>query len=242
MECIVDLSNLNGPKWIPGQIFDHMQTLSMFFAVHGAYCGNDKRKRWIWHEKGRADLCWPATLSMAGRWQALRPGKVNKDTLEQTTIKNVIKLARRLNALNIGCLGDIASKTRNIQEKILHQISRAVQAVSQVKKTDSPTLGSKILHHYFPSAIPVWDNEYIKKAIERLRLKESSNYTSYLRFCVDQVSLLSLSKLQQIRERFGEAYADYAPGILHSEESSLLWRLDAKIVEYCLVNADAADI
>ena len=45
--------------------------------------------------------------------------------------------------------------------EVINKINEAVNKISKLKQSNSPMLGSKVLHHFFPEIIPVYDTMWI---------------------------------------------------------------------------------
>lgn len=130
--------------------------------------------------------------------------------------------------------------------------------ISRIKPTKvlTPMFGSKVVHHYFPSVVPVFDDAKIRKVLMcsatwgramkrsadawRRQVERAgpcdpamADFQQYFAFCVSQIEEAPGNHLWQTREALAGRCSRFAPAVLQSNQESLLWRLDAKIAEFC---------
>lgn len=265
MQTAITPTNLCA-HWKPGEVWDHAATLAPFFAVHAAYCVRRNRvKPWPW-EKAAVGECLGAAWNMTGRWQARRVITVSRDEFDRAVVDVVPKLARTLNALEVAALADLGRLSTAKYRRAALAVQNAVKRLSQMRQTTEiePVFGSKVLHHFFPSVVPVYDRQYIRSGV--LRLPEFSTfidadehewlllasneeaggarmleYHRYLAFCAAQIHDAGDPNLRLVRRQFGDGFADLAPRRMAEDSGGLVWRLDAKLAEYCLVGRAARE-
>jgi hypothetical protein len=139
-------------------------------------------------------------------------------------------------------------------------LQEAVAEISRLRPTThvEPVLGSKVLHHYFPSIVPVFDTALVRMGVMRTRafrafVEENVDgwllysdpqdaggtamleYHRYFAFAASQVAAAPRAVLARVRKRFGEDFSRLAPTIDVARRDGLVWRLDAKLAEYCLI-------
>lgn len=139
------------------------------------------------------------------------------------------------------------------------RIEKGVLDISNQRDTAriEPLLGSKILHHFFPSLIPVYDDMFISKRVLRMQYLKNHldndlddwiftdygeesrmrEYHIYFAFCAQQIHDTKQNIIQSLRKRLAGMYKDLVPHILVRKRWSLLHQLDAKLAEYCLIGA-----
>lgn len=221
----------------------------------------DRRNwKWVWTVPGPVRKCMNSALQVGREWQATRTrGPPTPSRQLNTTIeRNVQHLARIFNKHQVKDLKGLVSRGWSEYREVVRAIEDSVYQVSKVKPTREvrPVLGSKILHHFFPSMIPVYDNKAISQGA--LRTKEftefeadsgnwmldaypedpfMAEYDHYFGYASFQLDTANKSDLASGRKDLAEAYSDFAPHALYVERSSLLWRLDAKLVELCLIGS-----
>jgi len=247
--------------WRLGEVWDHSATLAPFLAVHA---GHSVRRAtghaWAWTRRDAVEDGLAAAWSMAGRWGARRAVTVSRRRFDLRVAGVVPRLAKRLNALRILCLRDLAALDAGRYRRAVLAIHQTVLAISKLRTTTQtePVLGSKVLHHYFPSVVPVFDAKYIRKGVMRRPafrrfLEEDADgwivladareaggarmldFHRYLAFCAAQIGEVRASRLRAVRQRFAVGFRDLAPLTMLRDRRSLLWTMDAKIAEYCFV-------
>jgi hypothetical protein len=259
MSSIITLSNLTA-HWTPSADSDHAMSLAPFFAVHAAYHVRHRTdKPWPWRRSAVAE-CLGAAWNMTGRWQARRVVTVARDKFDAAVLEVVPRLARALNGVGVSCLRDLGKLSPASYRRAVLSVQGAVGELSRLRSTAEvePVFGSKVLHHFFPSVVPVYDRQYIRLAVLRLPSfsefvqadadgwllfspadKESGvrmlEYHRYFAFCAAKVDHASTATLAVVRQQFGEGFADLAPKRMVDDKTALIWRLDAKLAEYCLV-------
>jgi hypothetical protein len=245
--------------WNPSRFKWHWFALAPFVAVHAAYKKkNGSHSSWCWDERSVQE-CLGACWNMTGEWKARRAITCSRSDFDRRLLKEVPRLSKIFNKHKINCMGKILDLHKRDQEKVLRKILNAIEEISRLRKTKliQPVLGSKVLHHFFPSVIPVFDERFIKNGV--MRLDEFQNfianfmvnnvlnkfvnireirmidYYKYIMYCIDTLSKSKTSMLKSVRKLFGIGYQDFMPHIFTNDKNSLLWKMDAKIIEYCLV-------
>ena len=222
----------------------HCRYLLPFLAIHEAARSKseDKNKIWFWDEDNAIEKCLPILDRVINEWKAFRAGKgrsENKKKNFNTNVHNktenyVKELTRIFNEYNIISLKDIANLKSEDRDEIRRAIINYVSKISEVKVKKgrgsvSATLGAKTLHHFFPSVIPVYDDAMINK-----KAKQKS-YDKYLNKCIEGIS--KSRSLKQVRRKIAKDYirTGLVPYNLIKNKRSILYRLDAKLAEYCLI-------
>lgn len=253
--------------WNPATFYGHHVVLAPMFAIHLAAQVQASRgeahggQRWEWIKPTVALEAAPTIWSMTGRWNARRPVTMTNADLEASIERDVPALARLLNRHGVRCLRDVALAKPTQYRSLTRSIHAAVLRVSQLRKTTQiePVLGSKVLHHYFPSVVPVFDTRFIRHDVMRSEPYRASidswrgrvlfrtaaeaggqsmlDFHHYFTFCAWQIGEASESAIHATRTKFAKAMAPIAPSAMVKDCESMLWRLDAKIAEYCAVNA-----
>jgi hypothetical protein len=167
-----------------------------------------------------------------------------------------------LNRHKVTCLRDLPCLDELGIAKVLAAISASVCAISRIKPTIavSPMFGSKVVHHYFPSLVPVFDDAKIRRYLMKGRtftafeanhtqpwLTRASvldaaepamrDYHHYLAFCAWQIETAGTADLIWARTILGEKCEKFASKSLQTDPNSLLWKLDAKVAEFCSCGA-----
>jgi len=223
----------------------HCRYLLPFLAIHEAARSKseDKNKIWFWDEDNAIEKCIKILDCLLGEWRAKRPsgkGKTKKNKrIESENFINTIKpyvkkLTRKFNKYNIISLKDIANLKSEDRDEIRRTIINYVSKISEVKVKKgrgsvSATLGAKTLHHFFPSVIPVYDQDVIHND------SEQKDYEEYLNNCIEGIS--KSRSLKQVRCKIAKDYirTELIPYNLIKNKRSILYRLDAKLAEYCLI-------
>jgi hypothetical protein len=240
--------NMALEKWANIEL--HCRYLLPFLAIHEAARSKseDKNKIWFWNEDNAIEKCLPILDRVIIEWKAFRAGKGRSESKKKnfwTNIHNktenyVKELTEIFNKYNIISLKDIASlKSEDpdeIRRTIIRTIINCVSKISEVKVKKgrgavSATLGAKTLHHFFPSVIPVYDQDVIHND------SEQKDYEEYLNNCIEGIS--KSRSLKQVRRKIAKDYirTGLVPYNLIKNKRSILYRLDAKLAEYCLVGA-----
>jgi hypothetical protein len=232
-------------KWADIEL--HCRYLLPFLAIHEAARSKseDKNKIWFWDEDNAIEKCIKILDCLLGEWGAKRPSgkdktkknkRIESENFINTIKPYVKKLTRIFNEYNIISLKDIANLKSEDRDEIRRTIINYVSKISEVKVKKgrgsvSATLGSKTLHHFFPSVIPVYDNRMIN------RTAKQKSYDKYLNNCIEEVK--RSRSLKQVRRKIAKDYirTELIPYNLIKNKRSILYRLDAKLAEYCLVGA-----
>ena len=229
-------------KWADIEL--HCRYLLPFLAIHEAAKSKskDKNKIWFWDEDNAIEKCLPILGRVIIEWKAFRAGIGRSESKKKnfwTNIHNktenyVKKLTRIFNEYNILSLKDIVNLKSKDRDEIRQTIIDYVSKISEVKVKKrrgsiSATLGAKTLHHFFPSVIPVYDDKMINK-----KAKQKS-YDKYLNNCIEGIS--KSRSLKQVRCKIAKDYirTELIPYNLIKNKRSILYRLDAKLAEYCLI-------
>jgi hypothetical protein len=266
MRSLVTTANLTN-YWNPGEAWGHTTALAPLFAVHAARrvsrtAGEQAGGLFVWEwQNARATRrCLESVWNMTGEWQARRAVSMDRDEFNAAVLKVVPRVARVLNRHEVGCAHDLASLTDGKYRTVAMALHEAVAEISEVRHTVQiePVLGSKVLHHYFPSVVPVFDTALIRRRVlclpafrEFLRDDEDGwlvyatpenaighgmlEFHRYFAFCAAQIQATSLTTLAAVRKQFGNGFSGLAPMAFVDDCKSLLWMLDAKIAEYCLL-------
>lgn len=193
---------------------------------------------------------------MTGVWQARRPYMLDRDTFDETVAVEVERVARVLDDAGVTSLRDLASLSQTDWERskrVQRKVFNSVLLVSRLKPTKVPVpmFGSKVLHHYFPTLVPVYDDQWVKKAAMTTPRwlafeadhddwiidpepvgrddKEMVRFRRWFGGCLAGIGQLSGLVLTRLR-------ADVQRSLkLQRHPSWIPSRLDAKIAEWCLV-------
>ena len=227
----------------------------------GCYHGTvDDTFHWEWARKETTLEALEVIWNMTGRWNARRPVTVPRKAFDKCVGEVVPDLAAYLNRQGITCLRDLAELESRPYRAVIARIHRAVERISALRETQhvEPVLGSKVLHHYFPSIVPVFDTRFIRNGVMRTSAYRDSldvcaewrtfsttdaaggpsmfDFHGYFAFCAWQIGTASMSALTTTRTQFGRDFRRSAPVSMAANCSSVLWHMDAKIAEYCAVN------
>jgi hypothetical protein len=198
---------------------------------------------------------------MTGRWNARRSVTMDRHEFDERVVEVVPSLAEHFNGAGVTCLRDLEGLSERSYRSMTDRIHRAVERISSLRRTKQvePVLGSKVLHHYFPSIVPVFDTRFIRSSVMRMpafrdayddwrewRIFPEDGYAGgtsmldfhkYFAFCAWQVGTAAVGSLHRTRARFARGLRHIAPTSMVLDHGSLLWRMDAKIAEYCAVNS-----
>jgi hypothetical protein len=253
--------------WNPKETWGHTSALAPFFAVHGAYAEsrtkghpNAEPFRWEWDNARAVEECLQAAWHMTGKWNARRPVTMKQAHFERRVLAVIPPVARHLNNLGIHCLGDLAALTPSRYRRVANLLQGAVASISKLRATKNvePVLGSKVMHHYFPSLVPVFDTALVRIGVMRMQsfrafvdedvdgwllYRDSDDaggnamleYHRYFAFAAAQVAMTPKAILALVRRRFGRDFSRLAPSQDVARRDGLVWRLDAKLAEYCLI-------
>jgi hypothetical protein len=262
---LIRTDNLTG-AWDPATFWGHHVVLAPMFAIHeGARIQRLRRSseiafRWEWSRRAATLEALEVVWNMTGRWNARRPVTCPRSEFDKCVVSTVPSLADYFNRRKIARLADISRLDNPLYSEVVERIHRAVESISALRRTRyvEPVLGSKVLHHYFPSIVPVFDTRFIRNRVMRnatyyesfdkwseWRVFEDEHsaggpsmldFHRYFAFCAWQVGTATAEALARTRVRFGRAFQVSAPASMINRRTSVLWCLDAKIVEYCAVN------
>lgn len=262
MSNVLTSANLSR-YWVPEQAWGHALVLGPMLALHEAL----RLKRlegyqaapfkWEWSERRAIDETLAVIWNMTGRWKARRAVTVQRESFDTVTSNVVPRLSSFLNKEGVVSLWDLAQADDQKYSRVVARLHHAVMHISRVRTTvqTEPVLGSKVLHHFFPSIIPVFDTALVRNGVMRTRAfqallvashdwliyrtaDEASGHSMldfhrYFAVCA-QFGSRSDALVQKLRSQLGKGFAHIAPQRMVYDDQSLLWRLDAKIAEYCL--------
>jgi len=223
---------------------------------------NGINKLWVWDDYRTATKTQEIIWQMTGEWKARRSITIQSPLAFHNLVrKEVARLARLFNSNMISCLRDFRRLGNKEYSFVFLEILESIKRISKTRKTllIQPVLGSKVLHHYFPSIIPVFDDYYISKGVlqtpkykafcgvsvgqwcprqiglSKPRLQE---YSSYLAYCLSLVCKIDTTILNKMRRILGNDSKQAFPFfVVNNKRNHLLWKLDAKLVEYCLMGS-----
>jgi hypothetical protein len=253
--------------WRPEGAWGHTTALAVPFAVHAAcreYRTGGERESgpflWEWTDRRATEEALSAIWRMTGRWQARRAITMTRKRFDARVLDVVPRMAARLNTMEVRSLGDLGSMGGPRYRRAMVVIHDAVAAISALRGTQvvEPVLGSKVLHHYFPSVVPVFDTALVRHGIMRtsafrrfVRVDEEGwllhhdareaggsamlEYHRYIAFAAAEIARAPSFVLRRLRARFGRAFRRLAPTAAVDDVRGVLWHLDAKLAEYCLL-------
>jgi hypothetical protein len=216
--------------------------------------------KWEWEKSRTVEKTQEILWHMTGDWKARRAVTIERPALFFARVtKEVTALARLFNTHRVFCLQDLVRTPAKLRIRIIRRILSSVQEISRARKTKlvQPVLGSKVLHHYFPGVIPVFDDLLIAKRVLRAKhyrdvartaeyardmddagelAARTDEFASYLFYCMHIISSTDTGTLNRVRRALGDDSKMVFPHeIATGGKSHLLWKLDAKLVEYCLI-------
>ncbi len=224
---------------------------------------------WPWDLSGAVEPTLDTAWQMTGAWRARRGVKVDEGSFLAKVPPIVRSLAGVLNDARIATLTDLSALYARDPDHgyvVLGEVHAAVLAASAIKPTAvvKPMFGSKVLHHYFPSVVPVFDTalvyngvmasddyhsferhelfaldtvEYERQGDEVVRAREMTWFYDYLDYCRVRLAQTDPATLAAVRRAMGEVLAPGVFPTMRADPSSLLWHLDAKLAEWCFVGA-----
>ena len=240
-----------------------------FLTAHARHTSRRPGTPWPWDLHGTIEGCLDEAWDMTGKWRARRAALVSREQFDSVVPREVAKLARALNVAGVAHLHGLSQlfdTDREAYAEVTGAIHDAVSEVSVVKPTAviQPVFGSKVLHHFFPSVIPVFDMAYVQRGVMRLddfaafrederqrwicwsypavgedikRERVLEDFRGYLDYCIARIADVEPATLARVRQRLGDMLAPCAPSSMRWEPDSLLWRMDAKLVEWSLCGA-----
>lgn len=252
--------------WDPTTAWFHTTPLAPFFAVQASYADARTAGRaheepfvWEWDDPRAVIECLQSLWNMTGRWKARRGFTFEREDFDERVVAAVCMLARRLNRAGVHALGDLSRASASDHRRVVAAVQSAVASVSALRATKNvePVLGSKALHHFFPSVIPVFDTALVRNGVmctkgfrdfiatdrDWVVLDRASDaggpamleFHQYFAFTAAQIAATPARVLASVRLGFGRAFSRLAPAIDLERKDAPLWRMDAKLAEYCLV-------
>lgn len=233
--------------------------LEEFLHEHGRQAAaHPERRPWHWVDATAVEACLDAAWDMLGKWQARRAVQVDQSAFVRLVPAPIQRLASVLNRHEVDCLRTLSEHEGMVREAVSRAVFRTVEEISRIKPTKvlAPMFGSKVAHHYFPSIVPVFDDAKIRKMLmcsstwDRT-MQDSArvwrrhvdragpcdpamvDFQQYFAFCATQIEEAPGQQLWAAREALSTRCGRFAPPMLRTDQKSLLWRLDAKIAEFC---------
>jgi hypothetical protein len=240
-----------------------------FLRSHDQQLGRRTVSPWPWDLSGAVLGSLDAAWEMTGKWKARRGVKVDQRRFNDEVIRVVAELSISLNEHRISCMLDLVELLQQDDESyrnVIAAIHDAIRDTSAIKPTTvmKPMFGSKVLHHFFPSVIPVFDSAWVlngvmrssdyysftandrerwrsfnyeRDGIEATLESELDNYYDYLDYCIASISMVDQKELSSLRTMMGDALGPAASSGQRFNRASILWKLDAKITEWCMCGA-----
>lgn len=150
--------HINGslPRWVTGSLVPFLNEIPA-----------KAKTTWPWTELSSVSTLADETWSMLGRWQARRAIKVDCNVFAESFPRPVTQLASIFNRMSIDCLKSTSTLRRAERLEWLQHVVDATMTLSAIKrtKTPKPMFGSKILHHFFPSVVPVFDTARVTNGL-----------------------------------------------------------------------------
>lgn len=251
--------------WVPKLAWGHAMVLGPMLALHDAVRlwrlegANEPGFRWEWTESTGVEKTLAVIWSMTGSWKARRAVTVQREKFEEVTTDVVPRLSRCFNRNKVRSLWDLVNKDMRTYGRIVSNIQEAVAQLSRIRGTrePEPVFGSKVLHHFFPSVVPVFDTALIRNGVLRTawmrqfaksdsewiiyRSAEDAGggpmleFHRYLAMCAQLGDGKDTIVIETLRRRMGNGFRSVAPARMVVDQDSILWRLDAKVTEYCLI-------
>ncbi len=217
---------------------------------------------WAWEDRRTVNKTHEIIWQMTGEWKARRNVTIRRPQAFHDRVQtNVTRLARAFNRHRLRCMRDFRRLNKSEYTDVFFEIIQSVQQVSKARKTQliKPVLGSKVLHHYFPSIVPVFDDYYISKEVLKTKSfkrfcegemakwcpcyngslrPRMEEYAAYLAYCISRVCTTDATVMKRFRRRLGnDSKAAFPFSVVGDKKNHFLWKLDAKLVEYCLLGS-----
>lgn len=250
-------------KWADPK--EHALYLAPFFAIQEAERTRVDQKGkdtpiWMWNREKTVVKFQEIVWQLTGEWGARRKIMIkNREKFHEIVTQCVIILANFFNKNGIIALRDMRNFDKYKNQKIVSKIEENIALISKTRPTKKvqPILGSKVIHHFFPSIVPVYDDKMISQSVLKLKsfiefqnnnqdgwiFKDYKNetrlqeYHCYFVYCAQQICDANNSNINELRNAIAKLYKNLSPYILFNNKQSILWKLDAKIAEYCLIGA-----
>lgn len=250
--------------WIPDEQRAHRVVLGPILALHDALrlrrlgAAADSTFRWEWTSPQSLAAALPIIWRMTGEWGARRAVTIKQRKLESALARVVPTLARLLNRHSIASLWSLVDTDMSTYSRIVSALHDAVHRISNLRKTQQiePVLGSKVLHHLFPSIVPAYDTALVRNGALRTEAfrgllargdewvlyktaaaaggNAMLQFHRYFAMCAF-LGEIDRRSVDSVRKRLGNGFRDVSPARMAEDRRTLLWRLDAKAAEYCLL-------
>lgn len=102
-------------------------------------------------------------LDLLKVWQAYRPYPAKRIIRKLEKILPKLILGFQEKAKGLHSIREIEQIGKQRRVQLLQHMLMAVEAISAKKHSDTPMLGSKVMHFFFPEFFPVWDRQWIWK-------------------------------------------------------------------------------
>jgi len=151
-------------NWV-GNPASHALHIAQFMAIHEAEkARKDMAKsqygEWLWTDNRIIDRCDEIVWQMTGEWKARRgSAPVNRSRFWSSVVNGVRGASIVLNEYGVSSLTDLGELNDSHYRTVLTKVEDSIREISAAKRTIRihPVLGSKVLHHFFPSIVPVYD-------------------------------------------------------------------------------------
>lgn len=264
------ISSDNLFRWWGADHFPFYRTWTgPFLVAHERHQRRRPAAPWPWDLDGAVQDSLDHTWEMTGKWLARRAVQIDQRHFNQEVPRIVSTLSAVLNESGVASLRrlcELFDQDRAMSRDVIAAIHDAIKETAAIKPTTTlkPMFGSKVLHHFFPSVIPVFDSAWVLNGVmktedyrrfmaeeigewrswayerdgkEARTERELDHYHDYLDYSVARLSEVEPSDLEDLRTQYGDALSSSVSPFMRSDRDSLLWHLDAKVTEWCLCGA-----
>lgn len=259
--------------WGEGHFAFYREWTGPFLRAYEQQRSRRPQLPWPWDLESAVNGSLDRAWDMTGKWRARRAVAVDRRRFNAEVPRIVATLSLTLNKhgiQNMHHVCELNGRDSGAFGEVVGAIHDAIKESSSIKPTAviKPMFGSKVLHHFFPSVVPVFDSAYVLNGAmksddyQQFQTHESvgwkywsyqrdgaavvaeaelDDYHDYLDYCLARLSVVDPSDLRDLRGRFSDVLGSSVSTQMRSDRSSLLWQLDAKIAEWCLCGSACAE-
>lgn len=169
-------------------------------ALRNRNYNSDKFWPLSWESNRNLPIAIELACKSLKAWQAFRPYDSEKVIMKikRYLPKIVLDLQRQFVKYDTYCADDFRGRQEG---RVLEIISKEIYKLSNLKNSDSPMLGSKLLHHFFPEIIPVYDTMWIgSKTLKGRNIGQ--DYKKYLSLMIEEIRSTKKNEIRDMEKTF----------------------------------------
>ena len=210
----------------------------------------------FWGNNANLTYAIHVAIPLLARWKALRTNRKGgqqtlKDGLNAKAPSILLRFQNQARDLGTRRLSDV-KPNQSYYGNFLVAAANAASIISELKKVETPMIGSKFMHFFIPELFPVWDtavieNECLKNeelpplpetVKNELQTKAGKSYAQYVHFLVTEHSQASSAQRTEVLNACIQQCADEYDADVNEMGNVLYFHCDdlwPTVLEICLI-------